>query len=77
MFFNWGVNAARNNVERYEKRFEKAELKYIKQSINMASRQGYFGIEWRGDIRKANIRILKEYGYKVTHTTCYTYEINW
>ena len=77
MFFNWGADAARGNVERYERQLDRAELKYIIQSIDAASRQGYTGIEWRGDIRKANIRKLKEYGYEVIHTADYIYEIDW
>ena len=77
MFFNWEADAARNSVERYERQLDKAELKYIIQSIKTASRQGYTGIKWRGDIRKANIRILKEYGYEVIHTTHCIYKINW
>lgn len=77
MFFNWGVDAARGNVEKYERQLDRAELKYIIQLINAASRQGYTGIKWRGDIRRTNIRKLKEYGYEVVHTTYCTYEINW
>lgn len=77
MFFNWGADVARGNVERYERQLDRAELKYIIQSIDAASRQGYTGIKWRGDIRKINIRKLKEYGYEVVHTTYCTYEINW
>lgn len=77
MFFNWGADAARGNVERYERQLDRAELKYIIQSIDAASRQGYTGIKWRGDIRRTNIRKLKEYGYEVVHTTYCIYEINW
>ena len=77
MFFNWGADAARGNVERYERQLDKAELKYIIQSIDLASRQGYTGIKWRGDIRKANIRKLKEYGYEVLHPADCIYEIDW
>lgn len=77
MFFNWGADAARGNVERYERQLDRAELKYIIQSIDAASRQGYTGIKWRGDIRRTNIRKLKEYGYKVIHSTYRIYEINW
>jgi len=77
MFFNWGADAARGNVERHERQLDRAELKYIIQSIDAASRQGYIGIKWRGDIRKTNIRKLKEYGYEVIHTTYCIYEINW
>jgi len=77
MLFHWGVDAAKDNVKRYERRLDKAELKYIIQSINIASRQGYTGIKWRGDIRKANIHKLKKYGYEVLHTADYIYEINW
>lgn len=77
MFFNWGANAARGNVDRYERQLDRAELKYIIQSIDAASRQGYTGIKWKGGIRKINIRKLKEYGYEVVHTTYCTYEINW
>ena len=61
MFFNWGADAARGNVERHERQLD----------------QGYTGIKWRGDIRKTNIRKLKEYGYEVIHTTYCIYEINW
>ena len=77
MFFNWGADAARGNVERYERQLDRAELKYIIQSIDAASRQGYIGIKWRGDIRRTNIRKLKEYGYEVIRTTYCIYEINW
>jgi len=77
MFFNWGADAARGNVERYERQLDRAELKYIIQSIDLASHQGYTGIKWRGDIRKTNIRKLKEYGYEVIHTADYIYEIDW
>ena len=77
MLFHWGADAARGNVERYERQLDKAELKYIIQSIDLASRQGYTGIKWRGDIRKANIRKLKEYGYEVLHTAYCIYEITW
>jgi hypothetical protein len=77
MFFNWRAKAARVNVKRYEQQLDRAELKYIMQSIDAASRQGYTGIEWRGDIRRANLCTLKEYGYKVTYTPYRIYEINW
>ena len=77
MLFHWGVDAAKDNVKRYERQLDKAELKYIIQSIDAASRQGYTGIKWRGDIRRTNIRKLKEYGYEVVHTTYCIYEINW
>ena len=77
MLFHWGVDAAKDNVKRYERQLDKAELKYIIQSINIASRQGYTGIKWRGDIRKTNIRKLKEYGYEVLHTAYCIYEITW
>ena len=77
MFFNWGADAARSNVERHELQLDKAELKRIIQLINTASRKGYTGIKWRGEIRRANIHKLKEYGYEVIHTAYYIYEINW
>ena len=77
MLFYLGADAARGNVEKYERQLDKAELKYIIQSIDLASRQGYTGIKWRGDIRKANIRKLKEYGYEVLHTADCIYEIDW
>ena len=77
MFFNWGANAARSNVEKHERQLDRAELKYIIQSINTASRQGYTGIKWEGNIRKTNVRKLKEYGYEVLHTAYCIYKINW
>lgn len=77
MLFHFGADAARGNVEKYERQLDKAELKYIIQSIDLASHQGYTGIKWRGDIRKANIHKLKKYGYEVLHTADYIYEIDW
>lgn len=77
MFFNWGVELAQLNVERYERKMDKAELKYIIQSIKSASKQGYTAIKWRGEIRKMNVRELKELGYDVYHTSYCIYEISW
>ena len=77
MFFNWGADAARGNVERHERQLDRAELKRIIQLINTASRQGYTGIKWRGEIHRTNIHKLKEYGYEVIHIAYYIYEINW
>lgn len=77
MLFHFGAKVAKGNVERYERQLDKAELKYIIQSINIASHQGYTGIKWRGGIRRTNIRKLKEYGYEVVYTTYCIYEINW
>lgn len=77
MFFNWEADAARENVERYERQLDRTELKRIIQLINTASRQGYTGLKWREGIRRTNIRKLKEYGYEVIHITYYIYEINW
>ena len=77
MFFNWRADVAKANVERYERQLDKTELKCIMQSINTASRQGYTGIKWRGNIRKAYVRKLREYGYKVLHTVYCIYEIDW
>lgn len=77
MLFHFGAKAAKGNVERYERQLDKAELKYIMQSINLASCQGYTGIKWKGDIRKANVHKLKKYGYKVLHTAYCIYKIYW
>lgn len=77
MLFHLRANAAKGNVEKYKRQLDKAEWKYIMQSINLASCQGYTGIKWRGDIRKANIYKLKKYGYKVLHTAYCIYKIYW
>ena len=77
MFLNWGADAARSNVAKYERQTDRAELKYIIRSINTASHKGYMGIRWRGKISKANIYTLKKYGYEIIHITNYAYEINW
>lgn len=77
MFFHCGAGVARGNVKRYERQLDRAELKYIIQSIDAASRQGYIGIKWRGDLRKGTIRALKNYGYEVVHTSYCIYEIYW
>lgn len=73
----WGADAARANVERHERQLDKAELKYIMQTIQTDSRQGYTGVKWRGDLRKNTIRALKNYGYKVVQTSFGVYEIDW
>lgn len=77
MFFHCGAGVARGNVKRYERQLDRAELKYIIQSIDAASRQGYIGIKWRGDLRKGTICALKNYGYEVVHTSYCIYEIYW
>lgn len=77
MFFKYTANIANKNVKKYEKQFDKLELKHIMRFINEASHQGYTGIKWRGTIQKRNLDILKKYGYKIINTTCYIYEIQW
>lgn len=65
MFFFWGVDAARANLERYERQLDKAEFKYIIKSINIASKHGFTGIKWDGSIRSVNKQKLKELGYTI------------
>lgn len=74
--FNYGINSARAAVNRYEKRIEKAELKYILQSIKSFSRRGYRKINWNSSIAPSNLRKLRKLGYKICHITA-VYEIKW
>lgn len=77
MVFLRKANSARANVQKYEKQLDKTELKRIMYEINKASKKGYTGLRWRGDIRKANIRTLKNWGYIIDHSVHTIYEINW
>jgi hypothetical protein len=76
MFFNWGADAARENVNRHMRKAERDQLKFIIYSIDMASRQGYDSIKWRHSIYKTNIHKLKELGYRIYYNH-YIYEIVW
>ena len=77
MFFYWGADAARDNVNRYKRKLDRAELKFIIKSIENASRQGFTDLRWRGMIRDSNLRALKRLGYKIHQTTYRIYEIEW
>lgn len=76
MFWFWGVDAARANVDRYERKMDKAEFKYIIKSISIASKHGFTGLEWEGSIRPENKRKLKDLGYHITNS-CIKYKIIW
>ena len=65
MFWFWGVDAARANVDRYERKMDRAEFKYIIKSISIASKHGFTGLEWEGSIRSENKRKLKDLGYHI------------
>lgn len=73
----WGADTARGNVDRYERKLDRAELKYVMQNIDAASRQGYTGFKWNGQLRRGVISALKGYGYQVLHTAYCIYEISW
>lgn len=77
MIFNWGADAARNNVIRQRRRAEREELRFIIHSIDHASRQGYSCLRWRRNIRKSNIYNLKDLGYKIYYVGHSIYEIEW
>lgn len=77
MFFLRGADSARANVQKYERQLDKTELKHIMYEIDIASKRGYTGLKWRGDIRKTNIRTLKNWEYIVEHYTYSIYEISW
>ena len=77
MLFNWNASAARNNVNKYECKINRTELKFILQYVDFASQQGYTGLVWHGGIAKTNIRYLKKLGYKIHHKSQHDYVIEW
>lgn len=77
MLFNWGIEAAKNNVDKYERKLDRIELKYVIKIIKSDSRRGYTCIKWQGNLRKGTIDMLKDYGYKVTHPAYCVYKIYW
>lgn len=77
MFLKWGASDARDRVNRYEKRLDKAELKYIVHLIQSASKHGHTSIKLRGEIKDKNIHILKKNGYKISSSVHNIYEIKW
>ena len=65
MLLFWGVDAARSNSDRYERKLDKAEFRYIIKNISIASKHGFTELKWDGSIRPANKRKLKELGYHI------------
>jgi hypothetical protein len=65
MFLFWGVDAARANTDRYERKLDRAELSYIIKNISIRSKQGFTELLWEAPIRHANKRRLKDLGYHI------------
>lgn len=74
---NMKANKAHKTADKYEQKLDKKELKDIMKLIREAAGQGYTGLVWRGNIRKANIQTLKKLGYKVARTSYRTFPIDW